>query len=478
MIDKFEHKGLWFLPSNTERKIHGILKYDYQNNINVLELIGSFYDFASEKSGKENIILGITTDDVDITLVDCRFSSSSGIPRNDSSKFKNRRESALATLNFNVTSILKGEHIFKQENLKFQKGYAKIFNLDEWVGVSGFEEDFDYTESTKTILYKTLEPINVKINDDVDMEIKFVTNNPMPSGFTKELTLSQYTILSFHSEKYFTLEEFMSLLRKFNRFLTTSLQNPVRIERIELYSDQFCKVIFEDYKDIKCINLYQIINSELKFEKRKQESEMLFTYDDIKNDFEKIIKKWFSNYEKFEASFNLVLSQFYISQYYLESLFINTVQAAESFHRKLEIGNDMPKTQQDNEHNEKLRRVIESAPEDLKKWIESQIPRPPKHYLGTRLEYLFENFSNEELNVMIGNKEKFIKEITKSRQYYTHYNTDNTKDALDGVELIDLYLRLRLLIICGFLIETGFEKTLLEKLIKEKAYNMFRDLMS
>lgn len=477
MIDKFEHKGLWFLPSNTERKIHGILKYDYQNNINVLELIGSFYDFASEKSGKENIILGITTDDVDITLVDCRFSSSSGIPRNDSSKFKNRRESALATLNFNVTSILKGEHIFKQENLKFQKGYAKIFNLDEWVGVSGFEEDFDYTESTKTILYKTLEPINVKINDDVDMEIKFVTNNPIPSGFTKELTLSQYTILSFHSEKYFTLEEFMSLLRKFNRFLTTSLQNPVRIESIELYSDQFCKVIFEDYKDTKCINLYQIINSELKFEKRKQESEMLFTYDDIKNDFEKIIKKWFSNYEKFEASFNLVLSQFYISQYYLESLFINIANAAESFHARLDLKDDIPKTQQDREHNDKLERVIICAPEELQNWVKSKISIKPPYYFDTRLRYLLREFSNSELNNMIGDHETFINKIKNSRDYYTHYNSRGKTKAAEGQELIDLYLRLRLLIICGFLMETGFEKTLLEKLIKEKTYNMFRELI-
>ena len=469
MIEKFEYKGLWFLPSNIEKKIPGILKYDYGNNINVLELIGSFYENSNYDG--EDIILGLTTDDDEITLAQCQFYSSTGIPRKKSDSIPERNEDRLSTLNFKITSILKGQHILKNEDLVFQKIYTEIFNLDEWIGISGLDTKNDYKNDTKTIQYKTPDSINVKINDDLDIEIKFSSNHPMRSRFSKELKLSQRTIFSFHSKKYTTLNEFIYLLTKFNNFLSTSLQKPVGIQSMELYCDKFIETYGE-----KTIDGYQIINPELKFEEKKQDYEMLFTYNDIKNDFENIIQKWFNNYERFEAPFNLVLSQYYVSQYFLENLFINVAQAAESFHRRLDLTDDTPKTEQDEAFNEKIKRIVEKAPDDLKNWVQSQISKPPKHFYDTRLKYLLKEFSNSELNKMIGEHKTFIKDVSKSRNYYTHFNKDQESGAAHGIELILLYERLRLLLICSFLIESGFEKSLLEKLVKEKSYNVFRYL--
>lgn len=473
MIEKFEHKGLWFLPSNVETKVHGILKYDYQNNISILELIGSFYEYVQHD--KEEIILGITTDGEEITLVECYFKSSTGIPKDESYKLPNWKHDRLCTLNFTVKTILKGQHIGMLENVKFQQIYVKIFNLDEWVRISGLSKN-NY-EGVKTITYKSPEPIKVNLDEEFDLEIKFIANSPTQLRFTNELTLRQGTILSFNSKNYTCLDDFVSLIRKFNNFLSTSLQNPVRIESIELYSDKFVRTFHNDFQDLQPIHAYTIINQNLKFEKIKHEWEMLFTYNDIKDNFEGIMRKWFSNYEKFEAPFNLVLSQYYVSQYYLESLFINVAQAAESFHRRLDLIDDYPKTQQDEEYNNKVRRIIENAPDDLKKWVSSRISNPPKHFYDTRLKYLLKEFSNSELNKMIVDHNKFVKDISISRNYYTHFNKDLEVQALSGSELIYLYLRLRLLLICGFLIESGFEKSMLEKLIKEKSYNMFRDLI-
>ena len=67
---------------------------------------------------------------------------------------------------------------------------------------------------------------------------------------------------------------------------------------------------------------------------------------------------------------------------------------------------------------------------------------------------------------------------TISRNYYTHYNREQEKGAAHGVNLIILYEKLRLLLLCCFLIESGFKKPLIEKLIKEKSYNVFRYLLN
>lgn len=470
MIENFEHKGLWFLPSNPLKKVHGILKYNYENNINVLELIGSFYDY-SEHNGEE-IILGVTTNGDEITLAECQFTSSTGIPRNKLEKLPFNIKDRLPTLNFIVTYILKGQHILKKDDLTFQKVYVEIFNFDEWVGVSGLETDVDYENSTKTIHFKTPKPIHIKLNNDFEMQIKFTSNHPMRFQFSKELKLSQRTILSFHSKKYNTIHEFTYLLRKFNNFLTASLQKPVRIQNMQLYCDKFTKTVGVNHKIEKAIEGYQIINPELKFEERTQDWEMFFSYNDIKIDFETIIQKWFANYEKFEEPFNLVFSQYYFSKYFIESLFINVAQAAESFHRRLELVDDIPKTEQDKSFNNKRNIILENTPEELKKWVKSQITKP-QHFYDTRLKYLLKEFSNSELDKMIGDHAEFVKYVTISRNYYTHYNRKQEKGAANGFNLIVLYEKLRLLLMCSFLIESGFNKPLIEKLLNEKAYNVF-----
>lgn len=122
--------------------------------------------------------------------------------------------------------------------------------------------------------------------------------------------------------------------------------------------------------------------------------------------------------------------------------------------------------------------VIENAPEDLKEWVKSKIPKNEKYHYSTRIKYLLNQYSNTELNKMIGDHSSFVTAINQSRNFYSHYYRHMEKKAATGQDLIDLLLRLRLLLICGFLIESGFDKLLLEKLIKEKTYNMFRHLFS
>ena len=75
---------------------------------------------------------------------------------------------------------------------------------------------------------------------------------------------------------------------------------------------------------------------------------------------------------------------------------------------------------------------------------------------------------------MIGDQDKFIKAIVKTRNYLTHYNSKDKKAASNGLELVLLMKRLRLLLISSFLVNSGMDKKILEGLIKEKTYIMFR----
>lgn len=72
-----EYRGLWWLPSNKERKVAGVLTYIPSEEFK-LELIGTFdaeYDgtfLAGLKSNLvEPVILGQSSDGSDITLFEC-----------------------------------------------------------------------------------------------------------------------------------------------------------------------------------------------------------------------------------------------------------------------------------------------------------------------------------------------------------------------------------------------------------------------
>ena len=467
MIDKLEYKGLWFLPLNEERKVPGILTFDPANNCHVLELIGSFYDI-SERDGEE-IILGITHRGDKITLHQCHFSSSTGIPRDENDRKRMIREDDQPdTLTFQVKYMLKGIHISNIENLTFNSIYTTIYNLHEWVGISGISVDNEIPNCEDVITFTKPKPIIVVIDEDLELEIKFHSNFPQYGRAIKEQTLKQYTTLALHFKKEQTIDDLLYNVKKFQNFLSASTQSQTRIEVAEIYSDQF-----RNKHDIRIdIDLYTIITPNLKFDKPKEDWQMIFTYTDIEDKFKSIIQNWYNYYEKFEAPLNLVFGQFYLSEYYLEIMFLNVAQAAESFHSKLKIVEDKERTTQDLEFKRKVDIVISSVPEDLKNWVASKLSNPL--HFDTRLKYLINEFSNDQIDRMIGEKDKFIKSIVKTRNYLTHYNSKDKKAASNGLELVLLMKRLRLLLISSFLVNSGMDKKLLERLIKEKTYMMFR----
>jgi hypothetical protein len=467
MIDKLEYKGLWFLPHDKERKVPGTLTFDPTNNRHVLELIGSFYDM-SEHDGEE-IILGVTSRGDEITLHQCQFSSSTGIPRNENDlKVGFRDKNKPCTLNFRVNYMLEGIHIPNIESLTFNSIYTTIYNLHEWVGISGIGVDREIPNCEDVITFTKPQPIVVAIDEDLELEIKFHSNFPSYARAIKEQTLKQYTTLALRFKKNQSIEGLLYNVKKFQNFLSASTQSQTRIEAAEIYSDQF-----RNKYDMRIrIKLFTIISPNLKFEKPKEDWQMIFTYNNIESNFKSIIQNWFKNYEKFEAPLNLVFGQFYLSEYYLEVMFINVAQAAESFHSKLKIEEDEERKIQDVEFKRKRDLVLNSVPEELRNWVNSKLTNP--HHFDTRLKYLISEFSNAEINKMIGDEDKFIKAIVITRNYLTHYHSKGKKEASDGLELVLLMKRLRLLLICSFLVNSGMDKNLLEKLIKEKSYMMFR----
>jgi hypothetical protein len=185
MINNFEYKGQWFLPSAKDKRVYGILTYDTDLGSS-LELFGSFDDVPLMPIMRnEDIIQGITSDSKQITLYRCFVTKVGG------AKLVVGEEIGTPSTVFTVNYIFEGVHVDTSDEVKFQKIVSEIHNLDEWVGISGFTPSKSDFESFKKfevdVHYKLPEPIKFKINDNLDGQFNFIVNHPGWSRYQKEV---------------------------------------------------------------------------------------------------------------------------------------------------------------------------------------------------------------------------------------------------------------------------------------------------
>jgi hypothetical protein len=471
-------KGEWFLPNNEENKVKGTLTFKPNGKYSILELFGSLSDY--ENSSNIDFILGITLDGVEVSLYKCYIRSLSGVPRNEQDNIRMKKSNIQQFSSYSVEYILTGVHITSIKDLVFQKVETEIYNLDEWLDIHGFSKfskDFENGDGLKIDFnYIQPKPIEFKINENLDGAFRFSTPTSSTSKFQKEYTVTQTTCLTLASKEYLTLSEVLDYVYKFQNFLVISMYTHTNPLSIELICDKFYDNVRigenEYFKNPKRIKLYYSQRKKIERERPKTHFEMLFTYEDIEENFPILISKWFEKYKLLNPTFNLIFYQFYLNEHIIDVLFLNLAQAAESFHYLLNIKNKKSKRIPSEEFDRRKKVLKESLSNDeLYNWISQQLNN--HLILDTRLNELIESYSIPTVMNLIGDKDLFINQIKDSRNYYTHFNPKYKNKALSGSDLVELYKKLQLLLISAILIEVGFDKELINQLFIYKSSRVF-----
>lgn len=472
MKDSFQYKGIWFLPTSKDKRVSGILSYDTEQGSS-LELFGSFDDdFAfMPKMRNEDIIQGITSDTKQITLYKCFVSKAGG------AKLVVGEESGQPSTVFTVNFIFDGVHIDTSEEIKFQKLVSEIHNLDEWVGISGFKpstsSDIDNWKNFELdVHYKLPEPIKFKINDHLEGQFNFIINHPGWSRYQKEVSLKQRVEIIINSSLEVSADTLLKYLFCFQNLLILALYNRTYPTSITFYNDKFSKDFGDGKLTRKKVKLYFPISNRSKSDKLKFDLDMLFCYGHIKDEFSNIVQNWYEKYDLLEPAFNLLFEQFYNNERFSENTFLNLAQAAETFHARTHNHTRMPKE----DYSKMKEDILSLVPTHYHEWLNDQFNYGNNLNLHTRLTEIVAKYSNETLDKIIGDKELFVKQVKWSRNYYTHYSSGGEKQALKGMELFYLTEKLKVLLVCTFLIEVGFDKVKLETLLEQNKYRFFNHL--
>lgn len=196
---------------------------------------------------------------------------------------------------------------------------------------------------------------------------------------------------------------------------------------------------------------------------------MLFSYQDIRDEFPTMISNWFKKYDLLEPAYNLLFEQFYRGDRFSENTFLNLAQAAETFHARTRSHTKIP----EDVYSKMKEEIYVSVPKKYHPWLTDQFNFGNNLNLHTRLNEIVEFCSNKFLDKVIPDKELFVKQVKWSRNYYTHYSSDGKKNALKGQALFYLTEKLKLVLVCTFLLEIGLAKDKLENLLEKNKYTSF-----
>ena len=443
MIAK-EYKGKWWLPSNKEYKVAGILYYHPGEEFR-LELIGTF---DSENDGsiavifsthREQVIHGQASDGTNITLFDC------GCHITHCSK------ADFSTAVYKAREIAIGMHLNNIDDNRFFKASVKIPELSYWLYPASvdlcLDADDDHGVFVKMPgLQKEEDREVAKTKVKKGFSICLCRNASFQGGeFSFTPTFEQYTSLQIESDSASSAYEYYVTAVRYERFLSLATLREVGFSELQLFSKEYYIKISKDKVNYKPVYFDTVFHQEPSSKKIEKHT-FLFDYKQIAGNYPKIIRQWYANDKKFDA----------IRGHFLESIeyhgpfsyinFLVVIQAVEGFGNRY-----------------------------LKKEIDAYRKNLPEGHKSKKLHDILVTIFSMYKDVKAINQQTDFAAIVETRNYHSHLLPQRSKKWVDGVDLYKLTDELRKVLICCILSYLGFSNGEINSLIEGSINGLFRD---
>ena len=439
-MQELEEIGIWWIPSNPEIQVSGLLKFSSSTGIR-LELIGSLQEHSKVNCP---IILGVTQGKL-ITLCENRvIHSRSSIPGFDSERYT-------------VKIAFIGDHFSSLDEVKFFGVAVEYSHLSDWANLPVIKRQEELEEDNYNIRelnFSYTRPETVR--GSTDQGVLSLVYTWQDSGQPFQIDFSQSATFEIKSQEEFSFDEWMAkLIFPLQNFITLATDRPNSVTRLLVVSRYGVRST-EDTphftkQDISIEVIYRSVYTEARQDNRLLPDDLLFQLKDIKETFGDTMTRWLEISAELDSVCNLFFSTRYSQTMYQENHFLNIVQAAESYHRRRRFNRVLPKE----EHEKRISRIIDNALEEDKEWLKQNLSFSNKPSLKERLIDLRQETS-EIISPLITDEDSFINQVRDTRNYLTHYDKSLWKKAVEGEDLHWLTYTLEVLLQTCFLKELGF----------------------
>ena len=177
---------------------------------------------------------------------------------------------------------------------------------------------------------------------------------------------------------------------------------------------------------------------------------MLFRYQQIREDAERIVNNWFDAYDKIDPALNLYFSTKTGAYKFLDTKFLALAQGLETYHRRT----SSEKLMEDGVFKELTEDIIKRCPEENQEWLSERLQHGNEVNLGRRIKSIIEPFKDFFGTSKVRNK--LIRSIVDTRNYLTHHEKSLEPKAAKDRELwllclkMEAIFQLHLLQVLGF----------------------------
>jgi len=458
MHENIESNGLWFLPNSEDNKIYGKISYSQEQGI-ILETLGSFAEIEKIFSDANYpIILGVLQNGNKVTLINNAIASRTvnfpGIP----------------SVKYISLYMLIGQHFHDKENINFHKISVEYHNLNKWINFSGLNKT-QWSNKELSLHYSLPSEINFKVNNYVGSLAFSASRNDDNFSIFSLTEKVEFKLVSQNETSIFDIIRDSLIFQGFLTFATLESSYPNKILLRNNNDFETCNSN-KIYQEVKLFYKSKISKSK----KQKHSFEFLFTYQDVKNNFQNIIDKWYNYDQEIQPIIYLFLNSFYNHDtVFSENKFLEIIHALETFHRRTHKNYVISKI----EYRKQTKTIIDSIPQEYRDWLQAKLNFGNEPSLHDRLvELLSEIKEFNILHEIISDNCQFIKDVKNSRNYYTHYDESLEKKYLKGSELYYLTMKLRIVLIIHLLISLGFGNEKINQILqrlKNHHYNfLFR----
>jgi hypothetical protein len=442
-MEEFEYNGIWWLPENPENKISGILKFHPVEGAN-LELIGSFKSPKDlNKFLQPNIILGITSNGKIITLHKCyEYKSPLSMP-------------GFLSSSFIVSMVFVGHHFEKEENIVFDNLSLNYSHLEEWAGITGFQFKFETGPKNELkkheVSYSFPQKVEAKLgNIKISLDYSFTSGGDR----IKEVDLKQTTFIKIEPNKSIHFNDYQrDIYYHIQNFLGLAMGRPVYPLIIKGKTKE-CKTTLPDGRTVyNDILIFYSMKELPDLSKKLLPFDILFSFGDIKDNFEKYLKNWFAEANVLKPVYDLYFGTLYKSSMYLQHQFLSLIQAIESYHRRIYGGKYLPDADYTQICETLVKAIPREVPNDFSRSLKNRLRYHNEFSLRKRLKAVLGKYE-EVVNLLILDNERFIEDVVNTRNFLTHYDKSiKTKAITDPQELYRLIQKMKFILEICFLVE-------------------------
>ena len=446
LSESIKRTGFFWLPEAPETRLPGVLSISETGEI-VLEISYLSDDSKHRITGSDRIdwdevvIISGIVDNEDITLY------KTGMIKQN---YHVPLSYGVSNIIFHVHFALFGFDYKNEKEIMLSSMKVSIEGLREWLFLSGINTQNDYEARNYTISSEPLSSISMGNHDNFDLEITF------GRSFNRtrfDVSITQEAYFRLTSLQLRPLNDFLDMIYKIRSFLCFAIDRMISIQSIISYStDKLMKI--QDDSIPRPIKIYYKSSSFFDEIINIHRYGMLFSYSDIRDRFDCVIKKWLESYNVIEPVFRLYFASSSMFNTYSPERFLLLVRSVEVFHRK--------------NFKDRSKKYPRSKFKRIKNCILSKFSDSPE------IEFLLKNVLMHANEITLKERvvqmihpfqtlydlddlEVFTANITNTRNYLTHYGNKPKNITTKGEDIYKLCIKLEALLQLHFLKLIGMD---------------------